>query len=67
MKRIVLLTVAAVFATVAGTVAWRSQRSSDRNGASRAAKADSVWYHASDVAVLAKTGRPQLVEFFHPG
>ena len=28
---------------------------------------DSVWYHASDVARLASTGRPQLVEFFHPG
>jgi hypothetical protein len=29
-------------------------------------RADSVWYHASDVALLARTGRPQLVEFFHP-
>ena len=28
--------------------------------------ADSVWYHASDVALLGATGRPQLVEFFHP-
>ena len=28
---------------------------------------DSVWYHASDVALLARTARPQLVEFFHPG
>ena len=28
--------------------------------------ADSMWYHASDVARLASTGRPQLVEFFHP-
>jgi hypothetical protein len=27
---------------------------------------DSVWYHASDVSQLARTGRPQLVEFFHP-
>lgn len=32
-----------------------------------ARKTDSVWYHASDVALLATTGRPQLVEFFHPG
>ncbi len=24
------------------------------------------WYHTSDVALLATTGRPQLVEFFHP-
>jgi hypothetical protein len=30
------------------------------------AKADSVWYHESDVALLATTGRPQMVEFFHP-
>lgn len=28
---------------------------------------DSVWYHASDVALLGRTNRPQLVEFFHPG
>lgn len=27
---------------------------------------DTLWYHASDVALLAATGRPQLVEFFHP-
>lgn len=27
---------------------------------------DSLWYHASDVARLARTGRPQLLEFFHP-
>ena len=25
-----------------------------------------AWYHTSDVAHLATTGRPQLVEFFHP-
>ena len=67
MKRIVALTVAAVFATVAGAVVWRSQQSTDPNGTSKSAKADSIWYHASDVALLAKTGRPQLVEFFHPG
>jgi hypothetical protein len=29
--------------------------------------ADSTWYHESDVALLGATGRPQLVEFFHPG
>jgi len=28
---------------------------------------DSVWYHTSSPALLARTGRPQLVEFFHPG
>jgi hypothetical protein len=31
------------------------------------AESDSVWYHTSDVALLARTNRPQLVEFFHPG
>jgi hypothetical protein len=31
------------------------------------AEPDSVWYHASDVALLDRTNRPQLVEFFHPG
>jgi hypothetical protein len=25
------------------------------------------WYHESDVSRLSATGRPQLVEFFHPG
>ena len=34
---------------------------------SSGAGSDSVWYHASDVALLARTARPQLVEFFHPG
>lgn len=34
---------------------------------SAAPRTDSVWYHTSDVALLAKTGRPQLVELFHPG
>ena len=29
-------------------------------------KTTDVWYHESDVAQLARTGRPQLVEFFHP-
>jgi hypothetical protein len=29
-------------------------------------KTTDVWYHASDVASLGSTGRPQLVEFFHP-
>ncbi|MFN0178275.1 MAG: hypothetical protein ACKVZ0_05710 [Gemmatimonadales bacterium] len=24
-------------------------------------------FHPSDVAILAATGRPQLVEFYHPG
>jgi hypothetical protein len=29
-------------------------------------KTTDVWYHASDVALVGSTGRPQLVEFFHP-
>jgi len=66
MKRIVVLTVAAVFVVAAGAVVWRGQRSSDPGGRRTAPKADSLWYHASDVALLAKTGRPQFVEFFHP-
>jgi hypothetical protein len=32
----------------------------------RTDRASEPWYHTSDVALLAKTGRPQLVEFFHP-
>ena len=46
---------------------------SDRGGAFRSPSrysivdvVDSVWYHASDVAMLSATGRPQLVEFFQP-
>ena len=66
MKRIFAVTVVAVFVAAAGAVVWKSQRPSDPAGQGVVAKADSVWYHASDVALLAKTGRPQLVEFFHP-
>ena len=29
-------------------------------------RAKETWYHESDVARLATTARPQLVEFFHP-
>lgn len=29
-------------------------------------KTTDVWYRESDVATLARTARPQLVEFFHP-
>jgi hypothetical protein len=63
MKRIFVLISLAVLATVAGAVFWNTQRST---GPGAAAKPDSVWYHASDVALLATTGQPQLVEFFHP-
>jgi hypothetical protein len=43
------------------------QRSARPERDTAATGADSTWYHASDVAQLATTGRPQLVEFFHPG
>jgi len=48
---------AAALLVVAGTTIVQRQRS---DGASES------WYHASDVAQLGKTSRPQLVEFFHP-
>lgn len=32
-----------------------------------AAPVEPPLFHPSDVAVLAATGRPQLVEFYHPG
>ena len=35
--------------------------------AATAQGADSVVFVPSDVARLAATGRPQLVEFYHPG
>lgn len=67
MKRIFGLTVVAGVIALAGVVVWKAQRPSSTVGQAIAPKADSVWYHASDVALLAKTGRPKLVEFFHPG
>jgi hypothetical protein len=45
-------------------VAFRSLRNSQSSP--RPVIADTVWYHESDVALLARTNRPQLVEFFHP-
>jgi hypothetical protein len=65
MKRIALLAIVAVLVAAAGTGLVLTGRQPD-DTTRPAAKADSVWYHASDVALLAKTGRPQLVEFFHP-
>ena len=53
----VLSLFAVVLLVVAGAAIVQRQRS---DGVSE------PWYHASDVALLAKTGRPQLVEFFHP-
>ena len=73
MKRAALITLAVV-ALAGGAYLSLSRRSpspgevgavaTDSNRAR--AKPDSVWYHESDVALLATTGRPQLVEFFHP-
>ena len=67
MKRtatVALVTAGAIAAIVALTIFGRrdSTQISDRARVS----ADSVWYHASDVSRLARTGRPQLVEFFRP-
>ena len=73
MKRAALITLAVV-ALAGGAYLSLSRRSPSPGGggavttdASRPqSKSDSVWYHESDVALLATTGRPQLVEFFHP-
>jgi hypothetical protein len=48
---------AALLVIVAGTVIIQRERSVGASG---------LWYRASDVARLGKTGHPQLVEFFHP-
>jgi len=48
---------AIIMASVLTVACARSDESSTR---------EEPWYHASDVALLATTGRPQLVEFFHP-
>ena len=61
------LPLAAVLAIAAALFVVLGRRVPDPGPAVSAAAADSVWYHASDVALLASTGRPQLVEFFHPG
>ena len=52
-------------AALAGVLILGRREINTGDGAT-ALKVDSVWYHASDVALLATTGRPQLVEFFHP-
>ena len=56
MKRVLFSTIAIGVVVVATALVQRQRR---------AATAE-PWYHASDVALLATTGRPQLVEFFHP-
>lgn len=63
MKRVAAILVGLAMVAVAAFVAgswW------ERRGEQATAAGDSLWYHESDVARLASTGRPQLVEFFHP-
>lgn len=64
MKKSVTAGVAGLALVVAGVVACGGLTRA--NGSSDSQPAKEVWYHASDVALLATTGRPQLVEFFHP-
>lgn len=68
MKRAAAATgiAAIVVAALAIVFLVPARRASDPGQPPNAVKTASVWYHASDVALLAKTGRPQLVEFFHP-
>lgn len=61
MKRLLILAIpVAVLAVALGFYLLRAEPEK------RFWKTTDVWYHASDVAVLGSTGRPQLVEFFHP-
>jgi hypothetical protein len=52
-----------VLAVVAATVALGAYFVLDREGRRAAVAADA--YQASDPALVASTGRPQLVEFYH--
>lgn len=58
---------AAVLGVVATLFVLLGRRTPEPAPADSALAVDSAWYHASDVSLLASTGRPQLVEFFHPG
>ena len=68
MKRRALLSAigALVAASVIGLLATRTREAGQTAIGIDTGKRDSVWYHESDVALVATTGRPQLVEFFHP-
>ena len=66
MKRSAVVIAALAVAAVGAALQMSRHRAADPGETPGAAKSDSVWYHASNVALLAKTGRPQLVEFFHP-
>jgi hypothetical protein len=65
MKRVATLIVIVAAVAAAAVFSLDRDRGDPRRGNARP-DPDSVWYHASDVALLARTGRPQLVEFFHP-
>lgn len=65
MKRVLVLAIAAVVAAAAYLSLGRRPPAADPVAGTP--RPDSVWYHESDVALLGSTGRPQLVEFFHPG
>jgi len=58
--------VAVIVVSLVGMFAARTRLDDQRGSRADTAKRDSVWYHESDVALVASTGRPQLVEFFHP-
>jgi hypothetical protein len=64
MKRVAVILVGVAVVAIAAFVAGSRW---ERRGERPTAASDSLWYHASDVSQLASTGRPQLVEFFHPG
>jgi hypothetical protein len=68
MKRRALLSAIGVLvaASVIGMLATRTRDATPTAIGIDTGKRDSVWYHESDVALVAATARPQLVEFFHP-
>lgn len=63
--RTAVLAFAATVAIAAGFILFGGGTRRSEVQGTRAAP-DSVWYRASDVALLGRTNRPQLVEFFHP-
>ena len=64
-NKTVVVTIAAAAIVVAGLALWGATRPT--GPVANHAPSDSVWYHSSDVALLGRTNKPQLVEFFHPG
>jgi hypothetical protein len=62
MKRIAAVTIALGALGAAVMLSGRDFAGSSADSAGT----DSVWYHASDVALVGATGRSQLLEFFHP-